>query len=92
MKNFFSKAFVLMLFMSLCSFTTANQQEQEVSLCTVKITTTNPNTGESTSEYYYSTERTSAEDCANGAEALANGFFMLSSDFKRSPIILDMED
>lgn len=92
MKIFFSRVSILILFMVFCSFTTIKKPTQNNGFCAVKITKTDSETGETTSEYYYSTSRTSAEDCANGGWALANGFTFLASDFKRSPIILDMED
>lgn len=79
MKKIVSLAFTLMLFMSLSSFTIV----EKGGVCTVAITTTNLNTGESTTEYYYSTSRVSEADCKAGAKAILEGDYMRSSDFNQ---------
>lgn len=92
MKRIISLAFTMMLFISLCGFTTINKQEQlDFARCEVKITRTNPQTGQTFSEYYYSDSRTSLSDCAQGARDLANERFFTSSDFKRSLTIFEWD-
>lgn len=90
MKKFVSLFCAMLLFVSMSSFTTIKKSDYDFGQCRVAITYTNLETGESYTEYWYSNSRTSAEDCAAGAEALASGNFMLSSDFRRSPVIFDM--
>lgn len=79
MKKIVSLAFTLMLFIGLSSFTTVEDE----GVCTVAITTTNLDTGESFTEYYYSTSRVSEADCKAGAKAILEHDFLRSSDFKQ---------
>jgi len=76
---------------SFSSYESANVDDMN-SICWVTITTTNTVTGQSTVTTYYSTSRTSLADCEAGAAALAAGNFMMSSDFKRSPVVAPDED
>ncbi len=81
------KLFLLLACGLLLSMASVDSSEKIFSICWVTVTTTNTQTGQQTSETYYSTSRTSREDCQAGAEALASGNFMASADFKRSPVL-----
>lgn len=84
-----NKFLILCGAIGMMSFTTPEHLRTETTAdlgrCFVTITYTNIMTGESYKESYYSDARTSQADCEQGARDLANGNFMGSSDFRRSP-------
>ncbi|MBT8244372.1 MAG: hypothetical protein HKP48_04215 [Winogradskyella sp.] len=49
-----------------------------------------PDTGDERREYYYSNSRVSDADCAQGMQDMLNGNFMMTSDFRKSPVIAPM--
>ncbi|CAM4110909.1 hypothetical protein [Gillisia hiemivivida] len=65
----------------------SSESLEDIDTCYVTITSTNSDTGESSTETYYSTSRTSDSDCAAGRDALLSENFMMSADFKRSPVL-----
>ncbi|WP_040282523.1 hypothetical protein [Psychroserpens damuponensis] len=87
MKKLFLLPMLCLLFLVMSSFSSTEVLDEDFSTCWVTLTYTNMNTGESHTETYYSNSRTSGADCAAGAQALANGDFMNSSDFRRSPVL-----
>lgn len=86
MRKFYLLFLSAFLIASMSSFNSSESME-DGETCWVTLIYSDPDTGESYSETYYSTSRTSDSDCAAGAEALANGDLMGTSDFKRSPVL-----
>jgi hypothetical protein len=89
MKKLFLILFSCGLFFSMTSFNSVTnvEIEEEFYDCWLTITIQDSETGQSTTETYYSNQRTGPQDCLDGVNAFLAGNFMQSWDFRRSPVL-----
>lgn len=78
------------LFLNSTEIIESSSNNLDYNTCWVTLVFVDPDTGDERREYYYSNSRVSDADCAQGMQDMLNGNFMMTSDFRKSPVIAPM--